>query len=1115
MKKFIIGLLVVAVLLVAGALVAPGFIDWNNYRAEIATEVRKATGRRLVIEGNIAVALLPAPQLSVSKVRLANLEGAVAPDMAKLDALDVRIAFWPLLSGKVEVSSIVLRGAEIELEALADGRVNWDFGAGAKGAAAGAGADAGDSAADAVRLEQVVISRGRVSFRDSRKNTLEKIEGIEARLAAETLSGPFVLRGRATVRGIALALDARTGRLADGRPTPVTARIDLPAARAHADVTGQFVAGAAPRASVKVQAAGDSLGAVIGALSGGAAGPDVLARKFTLSAGINADESTIAVNDIDLTVNGTRFTGAVNARPGTVTAIDATFAANTLDLDSWLAAAPGGGKSADAKTPAPAATKPAAGAFSLPDDVKLAFDARIGGLTLRKGAMRNVTMQGLLDRGTLSLTRLAAELPGGSEAVVSGRLAAHQGQPNFDGRIELTANDARALLGWAGIDHSAIAPDRLHKASLRAGIGYAPERLELRDVDLRFDSTRIGGGAVIALRERLALGANITVDQLNLDAYMVPAKVGAAAPAPMAAGDPDGGLGAFDANIRARADALTVKGMSLKGLSLDGTLAAGDLVIKALNVADFAGGKLALSGKVAAIDKAPLPDLKFSLTTRAPDKLAALVGLADSLPAAKLTPFALDGTMNSDAKTTRLDATVAAGALRLALKGSLADLASAPRLALDLRADHPSYVEFARLFMPDFTPRVAGRGPFSLTAKADGAGLDLKLTDVSARVGEAEMTGTVTVALAAVHPKITADFKAGAIVAEHFIPAAGSSSSAASSRPAAGLPPAGGGGAGSGAPWSDAPLELKELKSFDADLRIEGRSLDWRAWRISDPRIDLTLANGRFDVRRIAGRTVGGSFNATGFLAAPSRSGQPAELRADIDVSRADLAKAMFDAGEIDIAKGMLTMRMNVAGRGATSRALMSSLNGAGSLEAVDGAMTGFDLGRVNERLKNLDQPTAFLSLLQTAMSGGTTKFSRLAGTFRIEQGVLRSTDIALAADGGSGTATVIADLPAWTIDAAGVFRLTGHRDAPAFRMALKGPLDAPRRIFNFNDLQKWLVGRAAGGLLQQLINKKAPPQGGGAPAPQPGQAQPAPAQPAPPKADEFIRGIFDLLQKK
>ncbi|MQA65395.1 MAG: AsmA family protein [Alphaproteobacteria bacterium] len=1114
-KKILIGVFAITVIAVAGALVAPSFIDWNAYRSEIATEVRKATGRKLTIDGAIDVALLPVPRLSVAKVRLANLDGAHAPDMARFDALDVRIALWPLLSGKVEVSSVELRGADIELEALTDGRVNWDFRTARKGESGTPSSGGGEGVANAVRLDQVVISRGRLSYRDSRKNTIERIEAIDARLAADTLAGPFVLRGRANLRGVPMAVEARLGRLSDGHPTPLTATLELTGARTKADITGRITTGAEPRADLTIQAAGDDLAATIGALTGGGAGPRLLARKFSLEASVAGDSRAVAVNNLALVINDTRVTGAVNARLGTVPQVDATFAVNTMNLDNWLTAAAASGTSA--RTPADGGTGqgapgPATGAgpggFVLPDDVRVAFNGRIGGVTYRKGVVRDVVVQGGMERGVVNVSRFAAVLPGGTDVTGSGRFSTPKGVPRFDGRIDASTADLRVLLDWAGIDHRAIAADRLHKASLRAGLGYGPERLDLRDIDLRFDSTRIGGGVVIALRERIGLGATIVVDSLNLDAYTAAPVKGAPVAKPpksgkgQSAGTGDGGLSAFDANVRLRVGQLTAQGMALKGLTLDGSLIRGNLTVTSLKVADLAGGKLEVSGKITGLDRAPIPDLRFSLSTGAPDKLLALAGLSTSVPAAKLRPFALDGAFKSEARTTRLDAKMSAGALRVGLKGTVADLATAPRVGLALDASHPNYVEFVRLFLPDFTPRVDGKGPFSLAARAEGAGLDVRLTSVAARFGTAQVTGDATLALAAVRPKLTANFKAGAIIAEHFIP---DSVDVAPERAGApGKPVA----APSGSPWSDVPLDLDALRGFDADVKIEGKTLDWRAWRVNEPRIELNLADGRFDLRRVSGKTVGGTFLAKGGLAAPVKKGGAAELKADIDISRADLAKAMFNATDLDLAKGTVTFRMNLAGKGVSSRALVSSLAGAGNLEAVNGAISGFDLGRVNERLKNLNQPTAFLGLLQAAMSGGTTTFSKFGGTFRIEKGVLRSDDIVLVADGGSGQGTLVADLPKWQINADSMFRLSGHKDAPPFRMALKGPLDQPRRVFNVNELQAWMVSKGAGALIEQLTKKKKPQdQGGTAPSTQ--------SQPAQPKPEEFIRDIFELLKKK
>src|SRR5215470_4825516 len=129
MKRVLIGIGTLLVLVVIAIPVAPSFIDWNRYKAEIAAKVREQTGRDIAIDGDISLAVLWTPTLSVHKVRFANIAGGSAPDMASLESLDVRLAFAPLdwLNGAFQVERIELQRPTIVLERLADGRANWQF----------------------------------------------------------------------------------------------------------------------------------------------------------------------------------------------------------------------------------------------------------------------------------------------------------------------------------------------------------------------------------------------------------------------------------------------------------------------------------------------------------------------------------------------------------------------------------------------------------------------------------------------------------------------------------------------------------------------------------------------------------------------------------------------------------------------------------------------------------------------------------------------------------------------------------------------------------------------------------------------------------------------------
>ena len=122
MKHLLIGLGVLLMIFVAAALLAPSFVDWNRYKGEIARRVEEATGRRLTIDGAIALALLPTPRISVSDVRVAGLPGSVGPELLRLKALEAHIAFAALLAGRVQIESLALIEPQLELERLADGR---------------------------------------------------------------------------------------------------------------------------------------------------------------------------------------------------------------------------------------------------------------------------------------------------------------------------------------------------------------------------------------------------------------------------------------------------------------------------------------------------------------------------------------------------------------------------------------------------------------------------------------------------------------------------------------------------------------------------------------------------------------------------------------------------------------------------------------------------------------------------------------------------------------------------------------------------------------------------------------------------------------------------------
>jgi uncharacterized protein involved in outer membrane biogenesis len=536
-KKVLSLLLGVVVLLLVAALVGPSFVDWNEFRPEIAAEIKKRTGRDIVIEGDIDLAVLPAPTVSANGLRIANVEGAATPDMVTLKALRVRLAIGPLFEGTIEFENIALIEPVIELEVLPDGRRNWEPAAAAEpreAAPAQPGEAAQGGGGPTVRLERFRIENGSLTYRDTAAGTMERIEALNAEIAAETLAGPFRLEGDMTARGVPVAVESALGRVAAGKPLSITTTLTFTSADAGARFTGRLSTPTAEgELSGTLKADGKDLGRLVRALmqagaAGRAAAPALLAQSFSLEGWITASAQALAVDDIAVQLGESRATGAVNVTLGDPLQADVALAANRIDLDRWLAVeTPDAEEKAAEPAPSEAPRtlpplEPEQAAFALPGNVAASLDLAVDVLTYRGGVVRQAKINAALDEGRITVNQASALLPGGSDVSLSGTLTAKEGEPLVEGTVEAVSDDLRGVFDWLKIDISSVPADRLRKFSFTSRIKGTPAQLDLSGMDLRLDASRFAGGVAIALRARPAFGLRLEVDRFNLDAYLPP-----------------------------------------------------------------------------------------------------------------------------------------------------------------------------------------------------------------------------------------------------------------------------------------------------------------------------------------------------------------------------------------------------------------------------------------------------------------------------------------------------------------------------------------------------------------------------------------------------------------
>ncbi len=786
MRNFLIGIGVLAVLFFGAAIAVPKLVDWNSYKTGIQQQVKQATGRNLTIAGDLDLAILPAPRLLVKTIRFANAKNGSQPHMVSLEALDVQVRVLPLLQGRVEVASIQLIKPMILLERLADGRANWEFTPPKTSRPDRTqktnSKDQLATNSTAIRLDNVQIQNGVVMWRDAKSGSEERLENVSLQLRAGSLNGPFDLRGDVSIRNLNAKIEAAIGELKPTTAAPVLLSIVLPKAAVQAQISGSVVAiGALPRFTGKLNLSGKDLHRTLGSLTDGLTVPRSLKQSFLLRANLKGTEKGGSISSIDVEVGGTRASGKVDIELKERPNVSAKVAITRVDLDSLFksdviqkpSAAKGGraeGKpksTSGAKKPSelksPALSKPA---FQLPD-LDGSFDITVDAITYNKRNIRGVDLSLRVAKNVAQLTKARVLLPGGGVSNVTGALSAFEGRPNYQATVSAQADNLRALLTWLGNDISAIPPARLRKFSLSASIRGDDQQMQVLQVKAGVDTTNIDGAVTLALRKRLAFGASVSIDNLDLDAYQTRKEVRQSGsekstpaakrpvsklnskqpkqkksgtkpslPAPLAA------LTGFDANVNMQVSRLTVKKTPMRDVRFEGTLAGGVLKIKRASVRDVGGMRASVSGELKNL--AGLPAFNGSISADAADITGPLrlAGITPPPNAKNLGALRLRGKAEASSNRVKLNLSLAAAGASTSVIGTVSSFDSLPKVNATVIAKHRNLSQLLRVFGAEPVAQSLGAFGLNLTAKGDLASLTAKL-DLAVAGGKLAASGTV------------------------------------------------------------------------------------------------------------------------------------------------------------------------------------------------------------------------------------------------------------------------------------------------------------------------------------------------------------------------------------
>lgn len=469
MRTFIKLVFFLVIIAIAGLIAIPFVVDPNDYKQEISSQVEKATGRTLTLDGDIELSVFPWIALELGPLSLSNATGFKADNFAKVQAAEIRIKLMPLLNKQLEMDTVILDGLVLNLEKNKAGKTNWDDLAGEtkakddkKASKSKDKTDAGAPALAAISIAGVQLTNANILWSDT------------------SAAQQFNLKN----------FNLTTDPLVPGEPTALDMAFDIestaPQASAHIALTTKVIVDldkqqyALSDFNFSTQAEGKDL--------------PISAADIKLSGDINADmvKQLISIDDLSLAAKANKDKQSID------TQLTAQISSNLATQQSSIQAL---NLTADIVDP------------TLPNgkaNIKLNADvaADLQNQTVKLSALVLQVLD-LMVKGDVNISKLLSD------------------NPVFSGDINIDAFNLRQLAKQLAIELPPMADDStLELVQLKTQLEGSSNSINAKSLNLTLDQSNLSGSIVVKDFANPAINFKLTLDEIDVDRYLPPVEKG-------------------------------------------------------------------------------------------------------------------------------------------------------------------------------------------------------------------------------------------------------------------------------------------------------------------------------------------------------------------------------------------------------------------------------------------------------------------------------------------------------------------------------------------------------------------------------------------------------------
>ena len=880
MKKLLIGVVCLAVLLVAAIVVLPSLVPASAYKDKIETQLSAALDRDVTISGDVKLSVFPVLKAQTGAVQIENADGFTDENLATMEGLDARIRLLPLLSKKIEIAKFELTRPVISLEKNSAGQVNWAIGDAPAEPKTEGEPFKRDGRFNGInpQIGKFAITDGQITYRDQTSDTTHEITNASLAFALPSLDEIVNVDGGMTFNGTPIDLDVSLDtprHFLNGGVANFTAKIETEFARLNTN--GQFTESEKVIFDTNVDGEISDMKALVAFIPKEIPYSDLL-NEGKLSGDFAYDGDKLAIKNSDLSAKGNL--------------LDAAFKGDaTVYLSDETPPSIAGRVSADV-TDVPALAK------VLEQDIK--------GIDLVQTA--NLTADLTAKEKGFLAKNISAKVTG------DGLTAAYEGQADIGDDIttqgSFTAN-AQNLPNIVRVLELELEQEVVvNTADVSGQVNYAKDV-----IDVTLDKADVTGqnlaasyqGTVGVRGKAVTANGNFTSDLQAVPSLLTALKVDVPQ-----AGVLDRVKAAGSVNYTADAIALNLS---------EANLNSADLVASYQGTVNTAGEKVLAKGVLSQLEIPSLP------------RLAQKAGVENSAAGA-IGRVKLNQPLNVDyngtqARLDNLSVSLSEGALNGGFTGNVTQtLGENSQTALN--GNFTGQAASLRKLAQSFDVELPASRTSPVFERFDTAGNisgdlnNLNLTFNTLNIDALKGSGSFVANMAGSKPSVSGSLRVAELDARPY---------QAAYAPAPGTPvPTG---------WSKTPINVDFVKKFNADVKLSAGSIQTSSVNFGQSDIHTVIQNNKLTMN-FPNMTLYGGSGAMNLAVDAGRRNPVLDM--DLNLSRLDTESALSKFASFASATGMGGTKFQVRGAGLSMDSIMRSLNGGGEFGVREGAVKGIDM---------------------------------------------------------------------------------------------------------------------------------------------------------------------------